>query len=203
MLVCTLFLALAASAGGFRLTESINDDVVAGTEGFFFQLLREIAFYSLDECTGIAYEVFNHGVTAFDYVFQGLVWEGIMELAVGAHKSPRVYYECLDLLDEYNTILNAFNRIIFVDWADSLINYVINLCLNGVDIYYEALLSGTAFESRDWGQFGESLAKIFSDIFVKNGYMENWTYHNSEAIGERLYSVDHGSSSSGPSSASI
>jgi hypothetical protein len=35
----------------------------------------------------------------------------------------------------------------------------------------------------DWAQVGRYLAKITSDLLIKNPVMESWSYQNSETIG--------------------
>ena len=90
------------------------------------------------------------------------------------------------MVDEYYLLINAYNNIVFKSPVDSIIAYILNILFNGIDIYYEGVTMVASVNDSDWTLFGESWAKIFSDLFIKNPFMTSWTMYNSEVIDNYL-----------------
>jgi len=70
---------------------------------------------------------------------------------------------------------DAVNPLIFF--------YGSNILFNAGDIYLEASAIGAYLATDNWAQVGRYLAKITSDLLIKNPVMESWSYQNSETIG--------------------
>ena len=71
-------------------------------------------------------------------VSSGSFWDGFIELSYAFHKGPIEYKECVNLSNEYNGLINAYNVFIWKDWTHTLYTYSTNLLFNAIDIFYES-----------------------------------------------------------------
>lgn len=100
-----------------------------------FQLVNEVALYNVNDCVYYGYSMVDHIVEMFQLFFLLKIWEGFLQIFYIIHKTPVAINQCLTLYDTYNDAMNIYRWIIFKDWLDTLLSYLMNVGLNGVDIY--------------------------------------------------------------------
>jgi len=65
--------------------------------------------------------------------------QSYMGLANAFYTSPQAYKYCYNMINSYTDITNAYNVLVFKDYATSIYTYAANIGLNSIDIYYAAL----------------------------------------------------------------
>lgn len=123
-------------------------------------------------------------VDAIKFFFE-FKWElAVINVGLVIHKSPIVYYECLLILYDLQYIdamFTLFNQGPFTFDINSQI--VENLMFNLGDILYNQGQAKQALIDRDYAGFGETVARMISDIFYINPTDEDvWSDVNSLII---------------------
>lgn len=162
--------------------------MVTVVTSFLYQLLNDGLLYNLDDCSFYLFEV-------FDYLYDAVllftksadVWGASKAIVTAFHIGPVAYKKCSILYNDYTGAIDAYNNVIWASWTDTLINSAELIGLNAVDIYYELLTLGIAYQFGDYSTVGAYAGKITSDLFLKSPLMENWSYHNSESVGQNMY----------------
>ena len=112
-------------------------------------------------------------------------WElAIINVGLVIHKSPIVYFECLLILNDISyidTMFALFNAGPFTFNLD--IQIIENLMFNLGDILYNEGLARSTLINRNYKGFGETVARMVSDIFYINPTDEDvWSDVNSLII---------------------
>ena len=117
---------------------------------------------------------------------QGNIQSGLLNVGKSIHVGPYAFKNCYKLKNEYDGLMNFINHITFVNFADSVFSFGLNLFFNFVDIFYELTFLNLYFTALDFTNVGTYAAKITSDLLYKNPWLLNWNYKNSEIIGQVL-----------------
>ena len=123
-------------------------------------------------------------VDAIKFFFE-FKWElAVINVGLVIHKSPIVYNECLLILNDFQYIdamFTLFNKGPFTFSLNSQI--VENLIFNLGDIMYNQGQAKQNLIDRDYAAFGETVARLVSDLFYINPTDEDvWSDVNSLII---------------------
>ena len=117
--------------------------------------------------------------------FVELKWElAIINVGLVIHKSPLVYKQCLLILSDIEYIDAMFTLFNQGPFTFSLETQIVeNLMFNFGDIMYNQILAKDAIAERNYTVFGETVARIVSDVFYINPTDQNvWSDINSLII---------------------
>lgn len=123
-------------------------------------------------------------VDALKFFFE-FKWElAVINVGLVIHKSPIVYYECLNILNDLTYIDAMFSLFNAGPFTFNLnIQIIENLMFNLGDIMYNQGLAKETLVKRDYAAFGETVARMVSDIFYINPVDEDvWSDVNSLII---------------------
>lgn len=97
-------------------------------------------------------------------------WElAVINVGLVIHKSPIVYFECLNILNDITYIDTMFALYNAGPFTFNLnIQIIENLLFNLGDILYLEGQSRLMLVNRNYGGFGETVARLVSDIFYIN-----------------------------------
>jgi hypothetical protein len=154
---------------------------------FVYQLVNELALFNLNECVYFGWQVIGeHFPRVFTEAFDGHFWNATLQLFYMSHKAPSALRSCILLNTTLTDLNNTKNNILFKDWKKSAIALGTNLLFNMADIYTESVNLVQGVRDSRWDDVGRNLAKLLTDIVVKNPLDESWNFLNSESIGYRL-----------------
>lgn len=105
-----------------------------------YQTMNEAVFYDFSYCTYYFYLVSNNIAATIKALYSGQgVSESYLALTNAFYTSPQAYKYCYNMINSYTDIINAYNVLVFQDYATSIYTYAANIGLNGIDIYYAGL----------------------------------------------------------------
>ena len=93
----------------------------------------------------------------------------------------------MQLKESWNDMLNVYKWVTVESIGDTVVSFASNVFFNTADVLDEIYWIAVSYLFEDWEYIGKLIAKITSDLMVKNPIRNSYNYRNSQFIKYRLY----------------
>ena len=150
-------------------------------------MLNELFLYNLNDCSYYVYSLIDELGLALSNFKSLNIGPGILNIMTIVHKEPHTERQCMQLKESWNDMLNVYKWVTVESIGDTVVSFASNVFFNTADVLDEIYWIAVSYLFEDWEYIGKLIAKITSDLMVKNPIRNSYNYRNSQFIKYRLY----------------